>query len=294
MKLERIHWQLLVSLEQEGTLTAAARSLHITQAAASQRFREAERRLGIELAERNQKTLRLNDAGLRIASTAKQALSSIQSAEDDARWLAQRQRPRLRLQLGVFDMPWVYQLCRQAITDSEIDADLEWIADRSQRIETAFSRDEIDLAIHPQITGATELTSIGPDTLVAVLPTGLAESRLDTISAQALAKWPFFTYSLTLQNGWEYERFFKPAAAVPTQMVKIESISGLLAAVGSGDGATILPAKCVNGHPALQVLALQNTQIHCEWGLQLNPKIAHLKPVLSAALKRGFQARFTH
>ncbi len=60
--LDRAHYQLLLALDRRGTISAAATELFITQSAASQRLREAERRLGFPLTTRQGRTVALTPA----------------------------------------------------------------------------------------------------------------------------------------------------------------------------------------------------------------------------------------
>ncbi|MEH6526786.1 MAG: LysR family transcriptional regulator, partial [Sneathiella sp.] len=67
LKIDWRHYQLLLAIRDTGGLTAAAKQLGVTQPAASHQIREAERRLGLQLVERQGRLLVLTPAGEKLA-----------------------------------------------------------------------------------------------------------------------------------------------------------------------------------------------------------------------------------
>ena len=50
--LERIHLEIILAVEKEGSMTAAAESLHLTQSALSHSIRKLEDQLGVQIWQR--------------------------------------------------------------------------------------------------------------------------------------------------------------------------------------------------------------------------------------------------
>ncbi len=69
--LERIHLEIILAVEREGSMTAAAESLHLTQSALSHSIRKLEDQLGVKLWQRKGRQLLPTQAGQHLLKTAK-------------------------------------------------------------------------------------------------------------------------------------------------------------------------------------------------------------------------------
>ena len=89
--------QLFVRLADAGTLSAAARQLHLTPAAASAALKRLEAALAVRLVERSTRSMRLTPEGELLREHAERALGVL----DDARSLLGAQRERLEGEVHV-------------------------------------------------------------------------------------------------------------------------------------------------------------------------------------------------
>ncbi|MEU3027698.1 LysR family transcriptional regulator [Streptomyces incarnatus] len=95
MNVELRHLRALAAIGDEGTLTGAARTLHITQPALSRTLAQLEQRLGVRLVERSTRSLHLTEAGERLWENAHRILGQLDDALTDA--AGQRTARPLRL-----------------------------------------------------------------------------------------------------------------------------------------------------------------------------------------------------
>ena len=100
--------RLLVEIERQGSLSAAARAIGIGQPSASQHLRLLETAAGQRLVERNGRGSRLTEAGRVLAARAGQALATLGAAEEELGELAGLQTGTIRL--GASTAPGVYLL----------------------------------------------------------------------------------------------------------------------------------------------------------------------------------------
>ena len=277
IKLDRAHWSLLAALRQYRTLSAAADAVHITQAAASQRLKEAERRLGISLVERRGKSIRLNASGLRIAETGEQMEQQLRNAETDAIWLGQRTRSRWRLAQDYHDSPELVALISRICASPLLNRDVELIRCGQLIPLQLLTNGEADCAVLPQPTTATDVETalLLADQLVAVIaPDHVLAEKTELVAADFNA-YPYLTYNLTPQSGWEYERFFKLQDTHPGNLVKVESTQTILALVSQGFGLSILPqltcrlAAMRNPVYPFKRIQLATEPITFDWCLQM-------------------------
>jgi LysR family transcriptional regulator, regulator for metE and metH len=97
---ETRHLQLLVALDEEGSLHGAARRLHLTPSALSQQLRELEQRLGGALFHRQWRRLVATAAGRRITDGAKGILGELDRVEQEARALLTGAQSTLRIAMA--------------------------------------------------------------------------------------------------------------------------------------------------------------------------------------------------
>jgi molybdate transport repressor ModE-like protein len=100
--------RLLVEIERQGSVSAAARTIGIGQPSASQHLRLLEGAAGQRLVERNGRGSRLTEAGGVLAARASQALATLGAAEEELDALAGLRTGTIHL--GASTAPGVYLL----------------------------------------------------------------------------------------------------------------------------------------------------------------------------------------
>jgi molybdate transport repressor ModE-like protein len=100
--------RLLVDIGRFGSLSAAARSVGISQPTASEHLRILEAAAGQRLVERSGRGSRLTEAGEVLALHAGQALATLEAGEEELRRLAGLEAGRIRI--GASTTPGVYLL----------------------------------------------------------------------------------------------------------------------------------------------------------------------------------------
>src|SRR5262245_20287023 len=79
--LERSHLSLLREVARQGSLTAAARNLGLSQSALSHAVRKLEQQLGTRIWEREGRSLQLTSAGRYLLALAQRLLPQLEHAE---------------------------------------------------------------------------------------------------------------------------------------------------------------------------------------------------------------------
>ena len=80
MKLLR-SLQVFIAVAESGSMSVAARSLHMTVSAISQQLRKLEQDIGLSLFNRNTRSLSLTEAGRIYYDTSKQMLKTAEIAQ---------------------------------------------------------------------------------------------------------------------------------------------------------------------------------------------------------------------
>src|ERR1700754_2635064 len=95
--LERSHLAIIREVDQQGSLTAAASTLHLTQSALSHTIKKLEQQLGTDIWLREGRSLRPTQAGEYLLAVANRVLPQLTVAEERLRQFAQGQRGTLRI-----------------------------------------------------------------------------------------------------------------------------------------------------------------------------------------------------
>lgn len=95
--LERIHLSIVQQVEKQGSLTAAAGVLSLTQSALSHSMKKLEQQLGTDVWLREGRSLRLTQAGQYLLAVANRVLPQLDLAEERLGQFAQGERGALRI-----------------------------------------------------------------------------------------------------------------------------------------------------------------------------------------------------
>lgn len=80
-QLERIHLEIIRAVHQEGTMTAAADAIHLTQSALSHSMRKLEDQLGVKLWLREGRQLKPTQAGSYLLKVSNRLLPQLTHTE---------------------------------------------------------------------------------------------------------------------------------------------------------------------------------------------------------------------
>jgi len=241
--LERAHLRLLREVDQQGSLTAAAKSLGLSQSALSHTVRKLEQQLGIPIWEREGRGLRLTEAGRYLMALSKRLLPQLEHAERVLSQFASGERGTLRI--GMECHPcyrWLLKVVEpylRAFPDVDLD-----VMQRFQfgGIGALFGH-EIDMLVTPD-----PLHKMGlhfepvfdyEQVLVVAKQHSLAHRAY--VSPAELERETLITYPVELERLDVYSQFLLPAGCVPKKHKTIETTDIMLQMVETGRGVAALP-----------------------------------------------------
>lgn len=268
--LERHHFQLLLAFQETGHLGRAAERLSISPSAASHRLREAERRLGVKLAEPSGRSIQLTGAGSHLATSAALAEDALRSAEETSRWLGSTERSTVRVALDFFDRaPWFYHY--GGFGSFPFRVDFVRVAYGTSADAVARRVADIGVKVVPEETGEGEV--LLRDELAAAVPADHAAADRGSLLPEEVEVLPYLTAGEKPEPGFEFERFLEPAGVYPNEIVRIESVSMILQLVAAGRGLTIQPRTAlVPAFPGWEVVPLDGVTIPVRWEVLTRPE----------------------
>lgn len=241
-KLSLAHLEMLATIANCGTLAEAADTLRITPSALTHRIREAERRLGVRLFEKQGRILRPNAAAEILTATAERLLYDLQQSERVAIASVKGIRHVVRLSVAVYNafhwLPDFLSWFRKIHPEIEIEIETEGAMNPFDPL----SKGHVDLVMSSDMVlpGSLEAVHIFTDELVAVVPSDHRFAGRDHVTGRDFLDETFLTYSLLRKPGYEADRVWTPENVMPLREVNIGSVDAICALVNAGFGISIL------------------------------------------------------
>ncbi|WP_173262407.1 LysR family transcriptional regulator [Streptomyces pacificus] len=291
--MEMHQLRYFAAIVDEGTFTAAARRLHVSQSGISTQVAKLESELGQRLLDRSGRHIRLTPAGEAVLPLAKNALATLEAIKHAAAEFADAVRGRVRLGM---------------IMGCSIPAFLDTVADLGRThpgIEVSLHEGSSDDLQARVLTGSLDLALIGyaggvapgleesivtDEPLTAAVPAGhpldRPELRLGDLRGERI---------LCLSAGTgiraAYEDSCRRIGLGPRADIDASSPATLLRLAERGAGVAVLTASSTEG-AGLRAIPLTDAPTHARLGLvirrgQHSPAAQLLRSRLLAALRAG-------
>jgi LysR family transcriptional regulator for metE and metH len=241
--LERTHLTIIQEVDREGSLTAAADRLSLTQPALSHSIRKLEAQLGVEIWRREGRSLQLTQAGEWLLALANRVLPQFAHAEDRLLQFAKGERGKLRIGMECHPCyQWLLKIVAPYL-DRWPDVDVD-VRQKFQfgGIGALFGH-EIDMLVTPDPLFKPSLRFTPVFDYEQVLVVG-PEHRLrdaEFVLPHQLAGEALITYPVPPERLDIYTQFLTPAGISPQQHKPIETTDIMLLMVAHGRGVAALP-----------------------------------------------------
>lgn len=241
--IERIHLAIIREVEQQGSLTAAAEKLFLTQSALSHSIKKLEQQLGTDVWLREGRSLRLTQAGQYLLAVANRLLPQLSLAEERLRQFAQGERGTLRIGMECHPCyQWLLKVVSPYLADwPDVDVDVK------QKFQFggigALFGYEIDMLVTPDPLYKPGLLfqPVFDYEQVLVVHRQHALAHLDYVRPEQLTNETLITYPVDIDRLDIYTQFLQPAGISPQVHKPIETTDIMLQMVASGRGVAALP-----------------------------------------------------
>ncbi|MBN9342113.1 MAG: LysR family transcriptional regulator [Comamonadaceae bacterium SCN 68-20] len=241
--LERIHLAVVQEVEKQGSLTAAADKLCVTQSALSHSMKKLEQQLGTDIWLREGRSLRLTQAGQYLLAVAGRVLPQLDLAEERLRQFAQGERGSLRIGMECHPCyQWLLKVVSPYLAAwPDVDVDVK------QKFQFggigALLGYEIDVLVTPDPLHKPSLRfePVFDYEQVLVVARGHALAQAPYARPGQLAQEVLITYPVATDRLDIYTQFLLPAGITPRRHKTIETTDIMLQMVASGRGVAALP-----------------------------------------------------
>jgi DNA-binding transcriptional LysR family regulator len=234
-----------MAIVEEGQISRAAKRLHMAQPPLSLQLKMLEENLGVQLIERNTKSLRLTEAGHALYQRAEQIVGLVDSTTKEIREFDQG----LRGTLGIGSPPGIghlYMPSRIADFHAQYpDVNFQWREGNTYRVLELLNSHVIEVGIVrlPIDENTYEWRPLVIEPWVAVIRKQQGQSRPPSITLPELAREPLLM--MQRQQGiFSHDMVWDELRATnvePTVFCESDNVMALLALVELGLGAAIVP-----------------------------------------------------
>ncbi len=240
---ERIHLSIVREVDRQGSLTAAANVLCLSQSALSHAVKKLEHQLGIDIWLREGRNLKLTQAGEYLLGVANRILPQLAYAEERMKEYAKGERGTLRIGMECHPCyQWLLKVVSPYLEDwPDVDVDVK------QKFQfggiAALFGYEIDLLVTPDPLYRPGLRFEAVFDYEQVLVVGRKHplAAISYVKPEQLADEILIAYPVAIDRLDIYNQFLMPAGIMPKRHKVIETTDIMLQMVASGRGVAALP-----------------------------------------------------
>lgn len=241
--IERIHLRIVHAVKEQGSLTAAAKELCVTQSALSHTVRKLEDNMGTAIWTREGRSLRLTQAGQYLLNIANRVLPLLDHAEEKLKQITQGERGTLRI--GMECHPCYQWLLR--VVSPFLDAWPGVDVDVKQKFQFggvgALLDYEIDLLVTPDpfYKSGLSFQPVFDYEQVLVVPRNHPLALHKYVKAEDLRDQVLITYPVATDRLDIYTQFLNPAGVNPRLHKTTEATDIMMQMVACSRGVAALP-----------------------------------------------------
>jgi LysR family transcriptional regulator for metE and metH len=255
--VEMRHLRLVTAIAEQGSMTAAAEGLGLTQPALSHQLRELESRLRSPLFIRTARRMVLTPAGEQLAEIARAVLPQIDAYERqvlEGELTAARGAIRIATQCYTA-YHWLPVVLR-SFSDRWPSVELRVAAEHTAATIPALREGALDLAIVYTKTDDRRIRfePLFDDELVLVTAPGHPLARRNHAPLEAIGEEHLFTYTTASRRSVVFDDILGPAGVQPRQVTRLQLTEAIIELVAAGLGVTIMARWAVQ--PAVQARAV--------------------------------------
>jgi LysR family transcriptional regulator for metE and metH len=241
--IERMHLAIIREVSRQGSLTAAAGVLCLTQSALSHTMKKLEQALGTDIWLREGRSLRLTQAGEYLLGLAERLLPQLERAEEQLGQYALGERGTLRIGMECHPCyQWLLKVVSPYLVQwPDVDVDVK------QKFQFggigALFAYEIDLLVTPDplYKPGLHFEPVFDYEQVLVVSGRHALATARYVEPKQLSSEVLITYPVETERLDIYNQFLRPAGVSPKRHKVIETTDIMLQMVASGRGVAALP-----------------------------------------------------
>ncbi|GHG62963.1 LysR family transcriptional regulator [Alishewanella longhuensis] len=241
--LEKVHLSILREISRQGSLTAAADSLHLTQSALSHSIKKLEQLANISLWVKDGRNIKLTQAGEYLLAQANRLIPQFERMEETLRQFAANEKGALHIGMECHPCyQWLLRVVSPFLASSPgVDIDVK------QKFQfggmAALFNYDIDILITPDPIQKDNINfeAVFPYEQVLIVSKLNKLSKLASITPAQLTEQTLLTYPVDLARLDIFQQFLLPAQCLPKKHKTLEDTDIILQMVAANRGVAALP-----------------------------------------------------
>lgn len=241
--IERIHLRILREIERQGSLTAAADRLNLTQSALSHTIKKLEQQKGVNLWIKEGRSIRLTDAGEYLLDQANRVLPQLERIDETLRQFAANEKGTLNIGMECHPCyQWLLKVVNPFLAQFPgVDIDVK------QKFKfggmAALFNYDIDILITPDPIKKERIVfePVFPYEQVLIVGDNSELKSLEYVWPEQLSDQTLFTYPVEIARLDIFQQFLLPSGCMPQKHKVLETTEIILQLVAANRGVTTLP-----------------------------------------------------
>ncbi|MDF2180955.1 LysR family transcriptional regulator [Neptuniibacter sp. CAU 1671] len=267
-------FEILLAVYQQGSITAASQTLHLTQPTVSMQLKKLSDSVGAPLYDTIGKKLVFTEVGLALVATAREVLASIDRLGMTLADLQGMKAGTLKLAVVTTAKYFIPHLLGNFLQHyPKVDVDFK-VGNRQQIIESLHAGEhDFYVFSHPPEDQELALHQFVPNPLVAIAPQDHPLANQGILSLERFAQEPFLMRELGSGTRHAIERHLQKRGIALNVKMTIESNEAIKHSVMSGLGVSILSQHTLSfgGSQGLVALPVSELPINTQWFLARLP-----------------------
>jgi LysR family transcriptional regulator for metE and metH len=246
MKFDSKDLELVQAIAENGSLTAAARLMHVSQPAVSKRLSNLQERIGSRVFVRKDGLMQETAVGERLLAAAATVDREMSAAKIDIGRIQEHRGQHLRLTTQCYTcyrwLPFVIRDMRNQYPDLELDV----IPDATDDPYAALEENRCDVAIvsNPSANSGLQEIELFCDELYAVMSVEHALANRQFLNPSNLAAQTFVLY--TGSHHPIVDEILRPAGISPARIIQVRITEAIVELARAGQGIAVLAGWAFN------------------------------------------------
>ena len=239
--LEVRHLRMVDALQREGTVSKAAKRLHLTQPAVSHALKDLESRLGVVLFRRGNKRMVAMPEAERLLRAAEVVLTELRHTEEDLEQYRKGYQGVVRITTECYTgYNWLPPVLKR-FGERYPKVRMEIVPDAANDPIGALRDHRLDLAIvhgKPAVEGVAS-QRLFVDEMIAIVPPGHPLAGKEYLVAEDFADQHFVSHG-SIETNSVYRRVIAPAGVEPKVVSVIPLTEAVIQTVAAGIGIAVI------------------------------------------------------
>jgi DNA-binding transcriptional LysR family regulator len=275
--------RLFLALAETGSVSGAARVMHVTQPTASMQLREVTQAVGLPLYEVISRRVHLTEAGIALARTARAMVAEWESLTQTVDGLKGLTRGRLRLAVVSTAQYFIPRLLgRFCASHPDVDVALQVLNRDGVLARMRDNLDELYIMSMPPSDIELEDRVFMSNPLVVIASTGHRLAQRKTLTLRDLREDRFILRERGSGTRMAADAHFKGAKFAAQVRLELGSNEAIREAVAAGLGVSVVSRHALGQRPTTQhgvtVLPVEGFPVPSQWHI-VWPKGKRLSPV---------------